>query len=849
MGLLDRIAAVQRQQPVESRFSVDQWIRDYLTPASFQFGGTTYPLGLNTTWGDRRTQEISNTLPGYAAALRQSPPAFAAQMVRSLVLSQARFTFRNLPSTPTPRRTFGNRDLQILERPWPNATTGELVARMEWHAGLAGNAFVVRQQNRLRVLRPDWVVIIYGSDQEPDEAVHALDGQVIGYAYCNGGIGVGRPQMILPDDMAHWSPLPDPESAGLGMSWITPAVREIQGDIAATMHKLKFFENGATPNMVVKGITAANSTQFNDVVEMLERNHTGLGNAYRTLYLTAGADASVVGSDLKQIDFKATQGAGETRISILSRVPASLLGISEGLAGSSLNAGNFAAARRGFSDTWVLPTLQDLASCLSVLVKVPNDAELWFDTTDMTLLREDAKDAAEIAQIQMATIVSGVNGGFEPESVKAAVIGQNMALLKHSGLVSVQLQQPGAAGAGAAPSGPAPPPLTGPATEEDTDALVDAMAELDTATRSWSGGQAVLHPRGPGGKFKSTKDKLKESLTAHKSGGGGADPFDMFSREQLNRVAKARGVSVKNGAGKKDISAALLDSLHGGANPAGLTGGDGSNLHGVKKPAKPSTPERPAAAKPEHTSTEDAPGPTFRGGSLGDALADGLQDADIADVRRFLEESTNFTHPGSGMTATVRHVSRQPYGNPDAPAAVDVTYEIRDRDGNVVGTARRQWVPPGEDDYGNPRPVNVWHNAFELEPSAQGNGFARAWNEQMERTYRANGVREVHLLANEDVGGYAWAKQGYGWPNDDGETIADMAGHLERAINDQPPTGGWSGGDVQEMRTLLQRMRSGDPANAPTPLELSMVGWTPGAKTWPGKEFMLASAWEGVKQL
>lgn len=444
MTLLDRIQARTVGRPAERRYAIDQWINEYLRPSSFQFGGNTYPLGLNTTWGNRRVEEVTNTLPGYASALRQSPPAFAAQMVRALVLSQARFTFRNLPSTATPRRTFGNRDLQILERPWPNATTGELVARMEWHAGLAGNAFVIRQRDRLRVLRPDWTVIVYGSDQEPDDAVHALDGEIVGYVYCNGGIGVGKPQTILPQDMAHWSPLPDPEAAGLGQSWITPAVQEIRGDIAATQHKLQFFANGATPNLVVKGINATTKTQFDEIVGMLERNHSGLANAYKTLYLTAGADATVVGSDLSQIDFKATQGAGETRIAILSRVPAALLGISEGLAGSSLNAGNFSAARRMFTDTWVMPTLQDLAACLAPLVNVPSDAELWFDTIDMTLLREDAKDAAEIAQIQMATAVAGVNGGWDPESVKAFVRSGNIDVLKHTGMVSVQLQQPGA---------------------------------------------------------------------------------------------------------------------------------------------------------------------------------------------------------------------------------------------------------------------------------------------------------------------------------------------------------------------------------------------------------------------
>ncbi|HEY9418384.1 MAG TPA: phage portal protein [Pseudonocardia sp.] len=446
MGLLERITAASQG---EKRFSVDQWITDYLIPSQFQFGGNAYGLGgglgLTQTLAGQRVQEISHTLPAYAAALRWCPPAFAAQMVRALVLSQARFVFRNRRSTATPGRMFGTNALGLLERPWPNATTGELVARMEWHAGLAGNAFVAHQGNRLRVLRPDWCGLVYGSQQEPEDAAHALDGELIGLVYQNGGLGSSRnkPQTLPVGDFAHWSPLPDPENAGIGMSWITPAVREIQGDRAATEHKLRFFENGATPNMVVKGITAANKEQFDQIVEMMEANHAGVANAYRTLYLTAGADATVVGSDLKQLDFKATQGAGETRIATLSRVPAPLLGISEGLAGSSLNAGNFGMARRIFADSWIYPSLQDLAAALAPLLRVPPDAELWFDTSDMPLLREDAKDAAEITQIQASTIANLVKEGFEPESAKAAVMGQNMALLKHSGLLSVQLQPPG----------------------------------------------------------------------------------------------------------------------------------------------------------------------------------------------------------------------------------------------------------------------------------------------------------------------------------------------------------------------------------------------------------------------
>lgn len=446
MGLLDRVSA-RADNGVEKRYSADQYLAEYIQPTSFMFGGNQYlaGLGLNQTLAGNRATEISATLPGYLAALRRCPPAFSAQLVRALVLSQARFVFRNPPWHPsTPRKLFGTRALQVLERPWPNGTTGELIGKMEWHAGLAGNAYVTRRRDRLRVLRPDWVAILYGSDLEPDDPGHALDGELLGYIYFNQGFHYGyRPQTILPADMAHWSPIPDPENVGIGMSWITPAVREIQKDTLATTHTIKYFEQGATPNLVVKGITATTKPQFDEIVEMLEEKHAGVANAYRTLYLTAGADATVVGANLADLDLKSVNGASETRIASLSRVHPVILGIAEGLAGSALNAGNFGMARRIWADSWIYPTLQDLAAALSPLVDVPADAELWTDVGDMPILREDAKDAAEIEQIRISTIGAAIQAGFTPESSVAAVRGQDVNLLKHSGLVSVQLQPPG----------------------------------------------------------------------------------------------------------------------------------------------------------------------------------------------------------------------------------------------------------------------------------------------------------------------------------------------------------------------------------------------------------------------
>lgn len=461
-GLLERIAA-ERRRPAggEQRYSADTWLQDFLLPSlsNFGYGGNQYPIGLNTSYAPTKAVEITATLPSYTGAVKQTPPAFGAEMIRALVLSQARFVFRNRMGSRTPRRIFGTSALGLLEKPWQNATTGELIARMEWHAGLAGNSFVARRPNRLRILRPDWTAIIYGSELEPEDPSHAIDGEILGYVYCNGGFnGENRATMttLLPNEVAHWSPLPDPLNAGLGMSWLTPAIRDMQGDQLASQHKIRYFENGATPNLVVKGLPAASKAQFDELVDAMEDRHAGMRNAYRTLYLTAGADATVIGSNLKDIDLKSTQGSGETRISMLSRVPAPILGIAEGLAGSSLNAGNFGMARRNFADTWVYPTLTDLCAALSNLIAVPGDAELWFDTSDIPLLREDGKDAAEIMSRRMATVESGVRAGFKPDSVVDAIQSGDLSKMQHTGLYSVQLQPPGTVLKGApAPAEPA----------------------------------------------------------------------------------------------------------------------------------------------------------------------------------------------------------------------------------------------------------------------------------------------------------------------------------------------------------------------------------------------------------
>jgi hypothetical protein len=87
-------------------------------------------------------------------------------------------------------------------------------------------------------------------DEEIDNVDYNAD--FLGIIYHPGGKYSGKdPVSFLAEEVSHFAPIPDPLAAYRGMSWLTPIVREIMGDSAATDHKLRFFENGATPNMVV----------------------------------------------------------------------------------------------------------------------------------------------------------------------------------------------------------------------------------------------------------------------------------------------------------------------------------------------------------------------------------------------------------------------------------------------------------------------------------------------------------------------------------------------------------------------------------------------------------------------
>ena len=207
---------------------------------------------------------------------------------------------------------------------------------------------------------------------------------------------------------------------------------------------------------------------------------------------------------------------------------------------------------------------------------------------------------------------------------------------------------------------------------------------------------------------------------------------------------------------------------------------------------------------------------------------------------------------------------------------------ILDSKGNEVGQFNRIFKINDKKEF------MVEHESLYMDRNVQGQGFAKEFNKQAFARYREMGVKKVQLQADIDVGGYAWAREGYDWAPDDVPNLVEMQDRIKdvRApqMTEPPPRTQQQIDDVyfptqhnlykipeerrEEQAALAQKLWldiggtvSMDTEDDelediidmwPTPFELSQLGRWPGAGRddwWIGKAIMMGSNWIGVKYL
>lgn len=430
-----------------------EWqIRRTQVPTSADYYGTLYNYPNSERVRQDFVQFADIAYGGNAAV-------FAVENRRLNVFSEARLCWRSLRD----KHLFTDQNLAVFETPWPNASMGDLLTRMLQDADLAGNAYIRKTDDGgLERLRPDWVTIV---SQVETDSYGRQTRRVIGYLFEPYGDPEREAEYLTVDEVAHWAPIPDPCANFRGMSWLTPVIREINVDMQMSDFQQAFYKNAATPQMLIKYQQKVSGEKIAALKTMIAAKHAGAANAFGTLVLDEGADPMIVGANMEGAAFGKLQEASEVRIAAAAGVPALVAGLAQGIRYSQ--PGDYQSSIRLFADLTMRPLWRSMVATLAKLTTVPGGAELWYDTRDVSALQPGEQDAAAVSSQQATTINTLIMAGWIPDSVKAAVVANDMSLLVHSGLVSVQMQpvnEPASAVADGVPFDPGadyetPPPV------------------------------------------------------------------------------------------------------------------------------------------------------------------------------------------------------------------------------------------------------------------------------------------------------------------------------------------------------------------------------------------------------
>ena len=140
--------------------------------------------------------------------------------------------------------------------------------------------------------------------------------------------------------------------------------------------------------------------------------------------------------------------------------------------------------------------------------------------------------------------------------------------------------------------------------------------------------------------------------------------------------------------------------------------------------------------------------------------------------------------------------------------------------------------------------LTVHHERLEFTEEARGQGIGSAMDKATTEYYKSIGVDRIRLIANIDVGGYAWARLGYDFYHPEDAQIALI--YMDRHATTAPK---YLADRAAVEAKIAKFKASGNEADNATAFEVSQIGREPGMTTWPGKEQMLTQEWQAVRQL
>ena len=422
--LIDRVLPAR----TEARSFPPAWLASQIQDA-LRYGGNTYLAG-STSYGP----QITTGTGGAAEALASNGIAYGIYRQRVDLFAQGRFRYRRFGNPrPTLADSFSDASLARLQ---PERA---LLEAAEMSVATAGAGYWVDDGPLLRRLPAEHCTIVLGSERHPKDPHLAWDARKEGLIYHPAGSALD-PEVWLWDEVYPYIPETDPANPWRGISWLRPAMEDIESDNGARRYLTKFFQNHATPNTAVVFPPEVLKETVEAFRDLFLQKHAGVERSFRTAFLGGGADIKVIGASLKDLDTADVRRQVHKDIAAAAGVPIVAAGIEQGTYANSKEA------KRALADSKVRYLWASVAESFAPAVRVPAGAELYVETAHIAALQADALDDAQVLAVQAQTMRTLGDGGWDKASVVAAVTKGDLSTIKDTGLVPVQLIPPGVAG-------------------------------------------------------------------------------------------------------------------------------------------------------------------------------------------------------------------------------------------------------------------------------------------------------------------------------------------------------------------------------------------------------------------
>lgn len=143
-------------------------------------------------------------------------------------------------------------------------------------------------------------------------------------------------------------------------------------------------------------------------------------------------------------------------------------------------------------------------------------------------------------------------------------------------------------------------------------------------------------------------------------------------------------------------------------------------------------------------------------------------------------------------------------------------------------------------------PDVMYNSLFTIAPQFRGSNVATQIYASQEKALMEAGVKKVRIQANIDVGGYAWARMGFGF--DEGKNAYDIENVIDREWNQNTVSYEW--GKIQRLtgnadfaRQIKSQLRGKQP------YEIATMNFEYEGKKVSGKDLLLGTNWYAEKNL